>query len=270
MRNEPLSVSLTPRQQREREYYNRYSQRKKDARVNLAPIAGKEQRPWNPYWHLFGLVKKRYRPGARLLDFGCGWGDNSLIFAHIGYQVDGFDISEGNLELARQLSDKEGLTKQVHFSLQRAECLKYPDAHFDVVAGVDILHHVEISSAINECRRVLREGGVAFFVEPLSNPLFDTVRNTRLIRRLWPNEASFERHITADERKLTNEDLKLISRIFPRHKIDRFRILSRLEVLFHAGLMVLEKLDYTFRFVPFYGCLAGTIVLTLNKSEESK
>ena len=141
MRNEPLSVSLTPRQQREREYYNRYSQRKKDARVNLAPIAGKEQRPWNPYWHLFGLVKKRYRPGARLLDFGCGWGDNSLIFAHIGYQVDGFDISEGNLELARQLSDKEGLTEQVHFSLQRAERLKYPDAHFDVVAGVDILHH---------------------------------------------------------------------------------------------------------------------------------
>ena len=130
--------------------------------------------------------------------------------------------------------------------------------------------HVEISSAINECRRVLREGGVAFFVEPLSNPLFDTVRNTRLIRRLWPNEASFERHITADERKLTNEDLKLISRIFPRHKIDRFRILSRLEVLFHAGMMVLEKLDYTFRLVPFYGCLAGTIVLTLNKSEESK
>ena len=117
---------------------------------------------------------------------------------------------------------------------------------------------------------MLREGGVAFFVEPLSNPLFDTVRNTRFIRRLWPNEASFERHITSDERKLTNEDIKLIGRIFPRHQIDSFRILSRLEVLFHAGMMGLEKLDYTFRFVPFYGCLAGTVVLTLNKSEESK
>jgi ubiquinone/menaquinone biosynthesis C-methylase UbiE len=242
----------------------------KNVRVNLAPIAGKEQRPWNPYWHLFALVQKSYRPGARLLDFGCGWGDNSVVFAHIGYQVEGFDISEGNLDVARQLAEKEGLAKQAHFSVQRAESLNYPDGHFDVVAGVDILHHVDIPSAMIECRRVLREGGVAFFVEPLSNPLFDRVRNTRLVRRFWPNEASFERHLTADERKVTNEDLKLIGRFFPRHRIDRFRILSRLEVLFHVGLMRLEKLDYTLRFVPFYGALAGTIVLTLEKSNESK
>lgn len=266
--NDEISRSgLTPRQQREREYYNEYSQKQKGARVNLNPISGKESRPWNPYWHLFALVKERFRPGSRLLDFGCGWGDNSAIFAHIGYQVEGFDISEGNLDVARQLAEKEGLANQVHFSVQRAESLNYPDGEFDVIAGVDILHHVEISSAIGECRRVLREGGVAFFIEPLSNPLVDAIRNTRFVRRLWPNEASFERHITCDERKLTAKDLELIGRIFPRHRIDRFRILSRLEVLFHAS-MTLEKLDYRCRFVPFYGWLAGTIVLTMEKRAE--
>jgi ubiquinone/menaquinone biosynthesis C-methylase UbiE len=183
--------------------------------------------------------------------------------------VDGFDISEGNLDVARQLAEQEGLANQVHFSIQRAECLNYPEGHFDVVAGVDILHHVEISSAMAECRRVLREGGVAFFLEPLSSPLFDSVRNTSLIRRLWPNEASLERHITSDERKLTDEDLKLISRNFPLHTMDKFRILSRLEVLFHAGGMRLEKLEYPLRLVPDYGRQAGTIVLTLDKSKES-
>jgi ubiquinone/menaquinone biosynthesis C-methylase UbiE len=265
MSDELLRGALTPRQQREREYYNRYSQQQKDVRVNLAPISGKKQRPWNPYWHLFALVEERFRPGMRLLDFGCGWGDNSATFAHIGYQVEGFDISEGNLDVARQLAEKEGLTNRVHFGVQRAESLSYPDAQFDVVVGVDILHHVEISSALAECRRVLREGGIAFFIEPLSNPLFDTIRNTRLVRRFWPNEASFERHITCDERKLTNKDLELIGRIFPRHRIDRFRILSRLEVLLHGGVMTLQKLDYSLRFVPFYGRLAGTIVLTLDR-----
>lgn len=257
--------TLTARQQREREYYDQYSQGQKNARVNLAPIAEKEYRPWNPYWHLFALVKERYTPGARVLDFGCGWGENAPIFAHIGYQVEGFDISEGNLQIARQLAEKAGVETRIHFSIQRAEHLDYPDGHFDVIAGVDILHHVDISSAIPECRRVLRAGGVAFFVEPLLNPLFDGIRNTRLVRRFWPNEVSFERHITCDERKLSAADLEFISRIFPRHRIDRFRILSRLAVLFHGGLKDLEKLDYSFRFLPFYGSLAGTVVLTMNK-----
>jgi len=211
------------------------------------------------------LVKERFRPGARLLDFGCGWGDNTAVFARIGYQVEGFDISERNLEVARQLAASEGVANQVHFGVQTAESLDYSDGQFDVVAGVDILHHVEIPRAIAECRRVLRPGGVAFFIEPLMNPLFDTVRNTRLVQRFWPNEASLERHITHDERKLTEEDLKFIRRMFPQHKIEPFRILSRLGVLFPAGTLSLEKLDYSLRRVPSYGRLAGTIVLSLEK-----
>ena len=115
---------------------------------------------------------------------------------------------------------------------------------------------------------MLRNGGVAFFLEPLSNPLFDTIRNTTLIRRFWPNEASFERHITRDERKLTGKDLEFIRRIFQRPTVDRFRVLSRLEVLLHKGSMTLEKLDYGLRHVPFYGWFAGTVVLTLDKREQ--
>ncbi|HVN45627.1 MAG TPA: class I SAM-dependent methyltransferase, partial [Steroidobacteraceae bacterium] len=187
MTDELGKQALAPRQQREREYYDQYSQRQKDtARVNLGPISGKEHRPWNPYWHFFALVKERFRPGACLLDFGCGWGDNTAVFARIGYQVEGFDISERNLEVARQLAASAGVANQVHFGVQTAESLDYSDGQFDVVAGVDILHHVEIPRAIAECRRVLRPGGVAFFIEPLMNPLFDTVRNTRLVQRFWP------------------------------------------------------------------------------------
>jgi SAM-dependent methyltransferase len=262
-----LNDPVTPRQKRERDYYDQYAARNDSLVVNLGPVAGKEQRPWNPYWHLFALTKAHYRPGGRLLDFGCGWGENTPLFAHIGYQVEGFDISENNLKVARRLAEQAGVADKVHFTIQRAEQLSYSNAHFDVVAGIDILHHVEIGSALRECRRVLRPGGMAFFVEPFSNPLLDPLRNTKLMRRLVPNQPSFERHITADERKLTGEDLKLIARIFPQRRVDRFRILSRLDALLGRSAS-LERVDFRLRFLPFYGWLAGTIVLTLRKESD--
>ncbi len=257
---------LTSRQERERAYYNQYSQRMRDSKVNLAAIAGKEERPWNPYWHLFGVVKSLYKPGARLLDFGCGWGDNTVIFAKIGYQVEGFDIAESNLEVARELAKKAGVSERVNFSVQRAEHLRYADRNFDVVAGIDILHHVDIPYAITECRRVLREGGVAVFVEPFFVPIFDRLRNTRLVKRLWPNDSSFERHITADERKLSRRDLDVITGTFQKHRVERFRVLSRLAVILNGNIAKLEKLDYKLRFLPGFGRLAGTIVLTLENN----
>ena len=259
-----MNEAVTARQKRERDYYDQYASRNESLVVNLGPVAGKEQRPWNPYWHLFALTRTHYRPGARLLDFGCGWGENTPLFAHIGYQVEGFDISENNLKLARRLAEQAGVADRIHFSIQQAEKLSYSDAHFDVVAGIDILHHVEIGAALAECRRVLRPGGTAFFVEPFANPLLDPLRNTRLMRRLVPNQPSFERHITADERKLTAKDLKLIAEIFPQRRIDRFRILSRLDALLGQSAS-LEKLDFRLRFLPLFRWLAGTIVLTLKK-----
>src|SRR4051794_13115205 len=110
--NEPCEA-LTPRQQREREFYNCYSQDRCDRRVILDPILGNETRPWNSYWHFFELVRGRFRPGARLLDFGCGWGSNTILFARIGYEVDGFDISEGNLAVAERLAEEHGVAGRV-------------------------------------------------------------------------------------------------------------------------------------------------------------
>src|SRR5436853_497024 len=109
-----------------------------------------------------------------------------------------------------------------------AERLDYPSACFDVIVGIDILHHVQIRAAIEECLRVLKPGGFAVFKEPNEVPLFDALRNSRLGRTIKKKEASFEHHITADERKLSRDDLRLIRRLC-RVEERRFRVVSRLE-----------------------------------------
>src|SRR5262249_48636710 len=179
-----MTTGLPPRQQRERAFYNRYSQDRCDRRVILDPILGKESRPWNSYWHFFDLVRGRFRQGARLLDFGCGWGSNTILFARAGYEVDGLDISEGNRAVAERLALEHGVADRVHLHRMAAENLAFADDTFDVIAGIDILHHVQVEQAMRECHRVLKPGGVAYFREPVENFLVDAVRNTRLMRWL--------------------------------------------------------------------------------------
>jgi len=261
-----LGKSFSPRQQRERDYYNQYALQRV-GEVNFDPISGREQRPWNPYWHLFDLVKSHYRPGARLLDFGCGWGENTVKFARLGYDVEAFDISEVNVDLARTLAEKYGVSDKVKLQIGAAESLGYPNEYFDVIAGVDILHHVDIPRAVRQSHRVLKPRGVAIFHEPLSNIIFDGIRNTSFVKRFFPNDASFDLHITEDERKLTQNDLRSIKDVFPDCHIDRFRILSRIDSVVPSLGRAAQKLDYRLGLLPGMHWWSGTIVLTMTKSD---
>jgi 2-polyprenyl-3-methyl-5-hydroxy-6-metoxy-1,4-benzoquinol methylase len=266
-------LALTDRQHRERAYYDEYARRTAPDRVWFEPVSGAERRPWNPYWFVAGLVRDAYtRRGQRLLDFGCGPGLYSVQFAHIGYEVFGFDISPANVQVAQQLSVQYGVQDRMHFQQGVAERLEYPDAYFDVIAGIDILHHVEIEPAIVECLRVLKPGGIAAFKEPVEAPLFDRLRNTRMGRWLAPKQASFELHITEDERKLTRSDLDTIMKAAPGAEVHPFRVLSRVEALFGdraprwRGSSLLEMLDPPLvRVVPGLHRLAGTVVIVFRR-----
>jgi SAM-dependent methyltransferase len=208
---------LTMRQQRESAYYDQYSRLTAPREVDFAPISSRESRPWNDYWYLCEQVVRHFRAGTqRLLDFGCGPGEYAVLFAKLGYEVHGFDISPGNVAHAEWLSQQYGLADRTRFTVAVAEDLPYPSDFFDIAVGVDILHHVEIGPALRECLRTLKPGGIALFREPVAAPIFDTLRNTRLVKAWVPNAKSFERHITDDERKLSAADLRAIRELCPR------------------------------------------------------
>lgn len=256
---------LTTRQLREREYYDTFAQHRGTPNPDFSPVAAGQRRPWNPYWRLFQLVQERFTPNSQLLDFGCGWGVNTLVFAEIGYRVDGFDISPKNVEAALELVHRHGMQDRVSVRVDTAERLSYPDASFDVVAGIDILHHVEVNPAVSEVRRILKPGGVAFFREPVVHPIFDLLRNSSLVKSVWPNDKSFERHITDDERKLGRQDFSAIVQSFPNMRTESFRMLSRLDAILPRSAAVLERLDYSLNGIPGFSWWRGTAIFILEK-----
>ncbi len=259
---------LTERQQREREFYDVFGKLNEVKQVVFDPVLGIEQRPWNSYWSFYGRVRNEHnRPGQRLLDFGCGAGVASVKYAHVGFEVWGFDLSPTCVANAEALAATHGFADRCHFSVGTAERLAYDDASFDVVAGLDILHHVEIPLAIEEVHRVLKPGGLAIFREHVEAPVLDSIRNTGLVRALIPKQKSFEREITEDERKLTDRDLEIIRSRFPSLEVHPFRLLSRADLMGNQTLdTVLEKIDHTLlqRF-PFLARLGGAVVLEMRK-----
>ncbi len=264
------AAQLSERQRHELEFYEEYSTLAQPTEINFRPIAGDETRPWNSYWHFIGLVQENFRAdGQRLLDFGCGTGFYSIIFAKIGFDVFGFDISPNNIAIANDCAEKYELSEKCNFSVSVAETLDYPDEYFDVVTGINILHHIDIANSLKECMRVLKPGGLAMFHEPVRTPVFDTLRESKLGQMIVSKEASFERHITPDERKLSEEDFKIVRSVGRDHTFERFLLFSRLDRFVkwqRNGASVIEQFDHKlFRWLPFTRNFGGECIISLRK-----
>src|ERR671918_206050 len=127
---------LSERQRRELEFYEEFSRLNASPVISFASVSGKQARPGNSYWHVMSTVKQNFHSEAqKLLDFGCGKGESSLIFSRIGYEVFGFDLSPNNIAIAERLSHKYGMADRTHFKVSVAEKLDYPSDFFDAVVG---------------------------------------------------------------------------------------------------------------------------------------
>jgi len=96
-------------------------------------------------------------PVGRLLDIGCGGGSHTSAFTATGWQTVGLDVSEAQLELARE--------RGCEVVQGRAESLPFDDASFD--AAVSLWTHTDVedwAAAVREARRVLRAGGPFVYV----------------------------------------------------------------------------------------------------------
>ena len=96
------------------------------------------------------------RPGALVLDLGCGKGRFARRLERAGARVVGFDLS------SRMLAEADGLDR-VRGS---ARALPFGDGTFDAVVAVEVFEHVEdVAVAIAEARRVLKPGGRLIVVD---------------------------------------------------------------------------------------------------------
>ncbi len=111
--------------------------------------------------------------GLQVLEIGCGRGvGTALLFEHFGaHRVVACDLDPTMIALARQRLAAYGPDRLV-LAVADAAAIAAPDASFDAVVDVGIIHHIpEWPAALREIRRVLRPGGRFFFEEVTDHAL---------------------------------------------------------------------------------------------------
>jgi SAM-dependent methyltransferase len=99
------------------------------------------------------------KPGARVLDVGCGVGQVVARLAEAGFEAFGVDVSEPNIARARRFSER--------CQLYDGRRLPFPDAYFAGVGALNVLEHVEEPEAfITELVRVAAPNGRVIVSSP--------------------------------------------------------------------------------------------------------
>lgn len=113
--------------------------------------------------YLTGLIAGAARPGLRVLDIGCGLGNDTARFARAGASVVGIDIAERAIELSRANFAQRGLPGT--FCVMSGEALALPDATFDLVYCHTVLQFAQDPGLlVREAHRVLKPGGTAIMM----------------------------------------------------------------------------------------------------------
>ena len=115
--------------------------------------------------------------GKKLLEYGCGSGENIMDFTSRGSIYTGFDISTLRINRAKHLINELKLFDKANVYTMNAEKINFSDNSFDIIYAQAIIHHLDIETALKDIKRMLKPGGFAVFVEPRgNNPIINYFR----------------------------------------------------------------------------------------------
>jgi len=140
---------------------------------------------------LIERVLRTKRPKV-VLDYGCGGGWLSLLLSNWGFEVVGIDASMSMVRKAKLICH------EADFIVCDAMRLPFRDKVFDCMIGISILHHLNLTKAFKELKRISHAGSRFVFMEPnLLNPL------SAIGRKFLPTEQH-----TRGEKQFTPEYLR--------------------------------------------------------------
>jgi 2-polyprenyl-3-methyl-5-hydroxy-6-metoxy-1,4-benzoquinol methylase len=159
--------------------------------------------------------------GHRVLDVGCGTGDNAILLALAGGDVTAVDVSRRSIEVARKRARASGLPRLPRFVCAPIESADLPERRFDVVWADGLLHHVipELDLVLARLRILARPGARVMFSEPVNR-----VPALRALRMALPIPIDG----TPGERPLEEAELEIVRCHVPDLRIRAFGLLGRL------------------------------------------
>ena len=199
-------------------------------------------------------------PGKIFLDYACGNGANARLAAKAGAALAiGIDISPVSVANAASDAEAESLTANTRFFQADAENTKLPDESVDRVICSGMLHHLDLSYAFPELRRILAPGGKILCVEALDyNPAIKLYRYlTPAMRTEW--EAA---HI------LSLKDVRFGERFFKIGETRYWHIVGIMAPHFKRFAPLLHGIDKILTKIPGTQLMAWIFTFELLKREE--
>ncbi len=118
------------------------------------------------------VSRPKFSPGARVIEFACGEGRDSVFLARKGFRVLGTDSSKWAIRKARERARREKV--HVDFEVRdMARLRRIKAGTFDLGVNIDAMSFVTDDSArrnhYREAFRVLKNGGFYFFCSHFGN-----------------------------------------------------------------------------------------------------
>ena len=140
------------------------------ARLNLISWedAYKTRTPWDigrPQPAFVELVQAGELNKGRVLDVGCGTGENALYLAERGFSVAGVDLSTRAIDAAKTKASERKL--KVDFKLANALSLDFENAYFDNAIDSGLFHTFNDNDRVvfaREITRVIKTSGRYFML----------------------------------------------------------------------------------------------------------
>jgi 2-polyprenyl-6-hydroxyphenyl methylase/3-demethylubiquinone-9 3-methyltransferase len=108
--------------------------------------------------------------GLDTLDIGCGGGILSESMACLGARVQGIDVVDRNIRIARHHAQQTGV--DVNYEMITAETLAEHGRQYDVVLNMEVVEHVaDLTGFLHACVELVKPGGVMFIATINRTPL---------------------------------------------------------------------------------------------------
>lgn len=255
-------ASLEERKKKELEFHDRDRDRKSDVSEGTDTydkfygnrkyyVATNASRQYTADWIA------RNAKGKVFLDYACGNGANAIAAAKAGAALSlGLDISPVSVENARSDAAAAGAGGNTLFFQADCENTKLPDNSVDAIICSGMLHHLDLSYAFPELRRILKPGGRVLAVEALDyNPAI------KLYRYMTPDmRTDWEKaHI------LSLADVRFAKRFFEIGEVRYWHVVGIAAA--HAGALapLLHLADRVLTKIPLVRLMAWIFTFELKK-----